>query len=131
LEQEGVDKLEFEFVEVGSSTFPLTIIATVVSLLAATDSALTATGTSLAATTILAAAFGPAVTDKAQTVVSNFVAASTQPRSPAWPRPVEQHAPAAGRGPHPGRRHLSRSPASGKRNPAPKTTRSAHDDRHR
>jgi DNA circularisation protein N-terminus len=58
-----VIEVAFEFIGAGSSLFPLTIIATVVSVLSAADSALTATGTDFTAVASLAAA-GPPVLDK-------------------------------------------------------------------
>ena len=72
-----VIEVAFEFVEAGSSIFPLTIIATVVSVLAAADSALTASSTSFAAVATPAAAAGPAVTGEGQAVTSSFAAAAT------------------------------------------------------
>ena len=56
--------------------FPATIIATIVSVLAAADTALTASGTDLANTAIPAAILGPLVTGEAQTVVASFAAAT-------------------------------------------------------
>jgi prophage DNA circulation protein len=72
-----VIQIEFEFIEVGSSIFPLMIIATVISVLAAADSALTATGTSFAAVATPAAVIGPPVLVESQTVASSFAAAVT------------------------------------------------------
>jgi prophage DNA circulation protein len=69
-----VIEIELEFVEAGSSIFPLAVIATVVSVLAAADSALTASSTNFATVAVPAAAAGPAVTEEAQTVAASFAA---------------------------------------------------------
>ena len=72
-----VIEVAFEFVEAGASIFPATIIATVISVLAAADSALTAAGGDLGGVAIPAAAAGPAVTGEARAVVAAFGAAAT------------------------------------------------------
>jgi prophage DNA circulation protein len=65
----------FEFIAAGDAIFPLTVIATVVSVLAAADSALTASGTRFAAVATPAAAAGPRVLTEARSVAASFAAA--------------------------------------------------------
>ncbi len=72
-----VIEVAFEFVEAGASIFPATIIATIISVLAAADSALMAAGGDLGGVAIPAAAAGPAVTGEAQAVVGAFGEAAT------------------------------------------------------
>jgi prophage DNA circulation protein len=67
-----VIEVAFEFIEAGDAIFPLTVIATVVSVLAAADSALTACGTSFAATATPATAAGPPVLAEARSVAARF-----------------------------------------------------------
>ena len=69
-----VIEVALEFVEAGDSLFPLAIVATVVSVLAAADSALTATNNDLAGSAGPAAAVGPAVTGEGANVVGAFAA---------------------------------------------------------
>jgi hypothetical protein len=72
-----VIEVAFEFVEAGDSLFPLAIIATVVSVLAAADSAVTATNNDLASSAGPAATVGPAVTGEGANVVGAFAAQTT------------------------------------------------------
>jgi hypothetical protein len=86
-----VIEVAFEFIEVGAATFALTVIATVVSVLAVADSALTSCGTNFALVATPAAAASPSVLAEAQTVATRFAAEVSaggpiQRRSSAWRR---------------------------------------------
>ena len=70
-----VIEVAFEFVEAGGGIFPLTIIATIISVFAAASSALTASGSNLGMVAGPVAAAGPAVTGEGQAVVTSFAAA--------------------------------------------------------
>ena len=71
-----VIEVAFQFIEAGDPILPATIIATIVSVLAAADTALTASGTDLASIAVPAALLGPLVTGEAQAVVASFAAAT-------------------------------------------------------
>ena len=72
-----VIEVAFQFVEAGDSLFPLAIIATAVSVLAAAQTALTSSNVSYGAVAAPAAAVGPAVTGEGASVVGAFAARTT------------------------------------------------------
>ena len=93
-----VIEIELEFVEAGSSIFPLAVIATVVSVLAAADGALTASSTNFASVAVPAAAAGPAARSNVGPGWFEIVSL-TETRTP-YTRPSPPHRSAAGTARH-------------------------------